>query len=115
MGHSLGTALATLAVATLGEEAKPVHGLYTFGQEPRISGKTFARNFDLDFKSRTFRVGNNVVTLVPIREMGYRQVGQVLVFDSSGKLPTDLHFWNNFFKRVGGVELRIWENSEPME
>jgi hypothetical protein len=31
-GHSLGAALATLGMASLGEEGKPVNGLYTFWQ-----------------------------------------------------------------------------------
>ena len=102
-GHSLGGALATLAMASLGEEAKPVHGLYTFGQ-PRVGGKSFARNFDLDFKTRMFRFVNNndVVTRVPTRKMGYRHIGQVLMFDSSGKLQADLHFWNQFLDRILG-------------
>ncbi len=102
-GHSLGGALATLGMASLGEEAKPVHGLYTFGQ-PRVGGKTFARNFDLDFKSRMFRFVNNndVVTRVPTRNSGYRHVGQVFMFDAFGKLQTDLHFWNHFLDRVIG-------------
>ncbi len=102
-GHSLGGALATLAMATFGEKAKPVHGLYTFGQ-PRVGGKTFARNFDLDFRTRMFRFVNNndIVTRVPTREMGFRHVGQVLMFDVLGKLQTDLHFWNHFLDRVAG-------------
>lgn len=110
-GHSLGAALATLGVATLGEEAKPVHGLYTFGQ-PRVGGKTFARNFNLDFQSRTFRFVNNndVVTRVPTRRMGYRHIGQVLVFDSRGNLQSDLHFWNLFLNRVAG---RIQDLGKP--
>lgn len=102
-GHSLGGALATLAMASLGEEAKPVHGLYTFGQ-PRVGGKTFARNFDLDFKARMFRFVNNndVVTRVPTRNSGFRHVGQVLMFDAFGILQADLHFWNQFLDRVAG-------------
>ena len=110
-GHSLGGALATLAMASLGEEARPVYGLYTFGQ-PRVGGKTFARNFDLDFKSRMFRFVNNndVVTRVPTRQMGYRHVGQVLLFDAFGKLQQDLHFWNRFLSRVSG---RIADLGQP--
>ena len=102
-GHSLGAALATLAVATMGEDAHPVNGLYTFGQ-PRIGGKTFARNFDLDFKERTFRFVNNsdIVTRVPGRVLGYRHVGRVLYFDSSGALHNDVHWWNQFLDRVKG-------------
>jgi triacylglycerol lipase len=110
-GHSLGAALATLGMASLGEEAKPVNGLYTFGQ-PRVGGKTFARNFDMDFKSRTFRFVNNndVVTRVPTREMGFRHVGQVLMFDAFGKLQSDLHFWNQFLDRVVG---RVADLGQP--
>lgn len=102
-GHSLGGALATLAVASFGENAKPVHGLYTFGQ-PRVGGKSFSRNFDLDFQSRTFRFVNNndVVTRVPTRAMGYRRIGRVVVFDSKGKLQTDPHFWNTLVNRLVG-------------
>lgn len=105
-GHSLGGALATLAMATFGEKAKPVHGLYTFGQ-PRVGGKTFAKNFDLDFQSQTFRFVNNndVVIRVSTRAMGYRHIGRVVVFDSKGMLQTDPHFWNIFVNRlVGRVE-----------
>jgi len=82
-GHSLGAALATLRMASLGEEAKQVNGLYTFGQL-RVGGKTIARNFDLDLKSRMFRFVNNndVVTRVPTREMGFCHVGQVIMFDA---------------------------------
>ena len=102
-GHSLGAALATLAVAKMGEDAKPVHGLYTFGQ-PRVGGKAFARNFDLDFKGQTFRFVNNsdIVTRVPGRALGFRHVGQVLYFDSSGILHDDVHWWNQFLDRVKG-------------
>ena len=110
-GHSLGGALATLAVAAFGEEAKPIHGLYTFGQ-PRVGGKTFARNFDLEYQARTFRFVNNndVVTRVPPRNLGYRHVGTVLMFDHAGILQTDLHFWNHFLDRVVG---RIEDLGKP--
>ncbi len=110
-GHSLGAALATLTAATFGEEAKPVHGIYTFGQ-PRVGGKTFARNFDQDFRTRTFLFVNNhdLFTRVLQRLLVYRHVGQTLVFDVSGKLQTDLHFWNHFLDRVAG---RIEDLGKP--
>ena len=102
-GHSLGAALATLAVAKMGEDAKPVNGLYTFGQ-PRVGGKAFAREFNIDFKDITFRFVNNndVVTRVPTRELGFRHVGQAFYFDSTGMLHDDLHWWNQFLNRVRG-------------
>lgn len=81
--------------------------------DSRVWGdKAFARNFNLDFKTRMFRFVNNndVVTRVPTRKTGYRHVGQVLTFDSNGKLQTDLHFWNQFLDRVFG---RIADLGQP--
>ena len=59
-----------------------------------------------------FRFVNNngVVTRVPTREMGFRHVGQVLMFDIFGKLQSDLHFWNQFLDRVVG---RVADLGQP--
>jgi triacylglycerol lipase len=110
-GHSLGAALATLAVATLREEDKPIHGLYTFGQ-PRIGDRTFERTFNADFKPRCFRFVNNndVVTRVPLRAMNYSHVGTFLYFDKDGNLSDDLSWWYQFLDRVEG---RIEDLGKP--
>lgn len=103
-GHSLGAALATLAVARLRDELdKPVHGLYTFGQ-PRTGDRVFERAYNLDSGSRSFRFVNNndLVTRVPTRLMGYSHVGKFLYFDDQGDLQTDSHFWYQFLNRVEG-------------
>jgi len=110
-GHSLGAALATLAVATLRAEDKPVHGLYIFGQ-PRTGDRSFATNFNADFKPRCFRFVNNndVVTRVPLRTMNYSHVGTFLYFDKDGNLTDDLHWWYQFLNRVEG---RIEDLGKP--
>ena len=102
-GHSLGAALATLAVANLRSEAKPVYGLYTFGQ-PRVGDSAFQQLFDLDFKAMCFRYANNndVVTRVPLRSMGYRHVGTCLYFDSEGVVRSDPSFWWKFLDSMEG-------------
>lgn len=102
-GHSLGAALATLAVAKLGEEDKPVNGLYTFGQ-PRVGDRSFARNFNQDFGNIAFRFVNNndVVTRVPPRATGFRHVGKTLYIDVDGRVQDDIHWWNQFVDRVKG-------------
>lgn len=103
-GHSLGAALAALAVARLRDEFdQPVHGLYTFGQ-PRIGDRTFERAYDQDNGSRSFRFVNNndVVTRVPMRAMGFSHIGTFLYFDHDGHLRRDPHFWFSFLDRIEG-------------
>jgi triacylglycerol lipase len=102
-GHSLGAALATLAVAAMRLELKPIHGLYTFGS-PRAGSLDFTDRFDQDFGGFTFRYVNNsdVVTRVPTREMGYSHVGTSLTFDADGAVHADMHFWNKFLERMKG-------------
>lgn len=103
-GHSLGAALATLAVAKLRLKVdKPVNGLYTFGQ-PRTGDRDFARAFNADFKAQTFRFVNNndAVTRVPLRAMTYSHVGRFLYFDNNGNLQDDIHWWGKLLDRVKG-------------
>ncbi len=103
-GHSLGAALATLAVAKLRyEEDKPVYGLYTFGQ-PRTGDRNFERIFNQDFKPRAFRFVNNndVVPRVPSRELGYSYVGTFLYFDVDGKLHSDISWWYRLLDSTKG-------------
>lgn len=109
-GHSLGAALATLAVARFRDDDRPVDGLYTFGQ-PRTGDRTFARNFDIDFKSQAFRFVNNndVVTRVPTRSMLYSHVGTFKYFTEDGRLVDDISFWNRFLDRMKGRMEDVFE------
>ncbi len=102
-GHSLGAALATLAVARVRLDLKPIHSLYTYGS-PRVGSLKFTDRFDGDFGEFTFRYVNNsdVVTRVATREMGYSHVGTSLIFDASGDVHADMHFWNKFLERMKG-------------
>ena len=105
-GHSLGAALATLTVAAMRLELKPIHGLYTFGS-PCVGSVDFTNQFDQDFGDFAFRYVNNVdvVTRVPTREMGYSHVGTTLTFDADGQAHADMHFWNKFLEQIkGGLE-----------
>ncbi len=79
-GHSLGAALATLAVAELSiREDRAVNGLYTIGQ-PRVGDPKFAAAFNGVFRDRCFRFINNndLVTRVPPRQFKYGYVGRPL-------------------------------------
>jgi len=87
-GHSLGGALATLAVAKLRQEKKQsVNGLYTFGS-PRVGNKKFADKFNNDFKRYTYRFvnDNDAVPHVPSEDMNFSHVGTRMHFDEKGKL-----------------------------
>jgi triacylglycerol lipase len=96
-GHSLGAALATLAVAKLRmEDDRPVNGLYTYGS-PRVGDRIFARNFNQEFVA-AFRLVNNtdIVTRAPARIMLYSHVGHFLYLDEDKNLHDDIHWWYQF-------------------
>lgn len=110
-GHSLGAALATLAVAKLRlEKDEPVNGLYTFGS-PRAGDRDFARAFDADFERQTFRYVNNndIVTRVPFRALHYSHVGTFKYFNNRG-VQQEISWWDKIVDRVEG---RIQELLEP--
>lgn len=113
-GHSLGAALAALAVAKLRfERDEPVNGLYTFGQ-PRTGNRDFASSFDADFGGQTFRYVNNndIVARVPTRASGYSHVGTFKYFDKNGKQDDQLDWWDKVVDRMkGGIEQIL--NSKP--
>ncbi|MBL7130891.1 MAG: lipase family protein [Candidatus Omnitrophica bacterium] len=96
-GHSLGGALATLAVDRLTDEGFDIHGLYTFGQ-PRVGDRVFARRFNRKIKHHAFRFVNDedIVTRVPPRAFGYRHIGTVRYFDYKGTLHKDNIGWKRF-------------------
>src|SRR5262249_40918815 len=98
-GHSLGAALATLAVAKLVERAEPVDGLYTFGS-PRCGDETFASGFNAHFR-RAYRVvnRNDLVTRAPPRPL-YHHVGTAKYIDESGMLRDEQDGWDAFVRRV---------------
>lgn len=103
-GHSLGAALATIAVARLRfEEDKPVYGLYTFGQ-PRTGDHRFAGFANSDTMTGIFRFVNNndIVTRVPGRALDYRHLGKMIYFTSDQKIETDIGLWIQFLDRVSG-------------
>ena len=102
-GHSLGGALATLAVAKLRQErGHPVNGLYTFGQ-PRVGDEEFSTHFNQDFGAYTYRFVNNndVVPRVPTRLMNYRDIGTFKYFDQYGKISDKITWDQILLKRVG--------------
>jgi triacylglycerol lipase len=67
-GHSLGAALATLALPDIELHMKRrVHALYTFGS-PRVGDDAFAKAFNNRFETRCFRIANtsDIVTSIPL-------------------------------------------------
>jgi len=89
-GHSLGGALAILAVARLQmEERISVQGLYSFGQ-PRTGDWTFAGAFNESFPSLAVRFVNNNDLVPHLPPTGpiwrYWHVKRLLYIDASGDL-----------------------------
>jgi len=90
-GHSLGAALATLAVARLANEGVAVAGLYTFGS-PTVGDPEFRDSFDNATKGRVFRYVNDldIVTRCPPEGVpllpSYKHVGTRKFFGADGVL-----------------------------
>jgi triacylglycerol lipase len=66
-GHSLGAALATLALPDIETEMKTkVTCVYTFGS-PRVGDDTFVKSYNSKFGNRSFRIVNtsDIVTSIP--------------------------------------------------
>lgn len=73
-GHSLGAAIATVAARDL----QLIRALYTFGS-PTVGDPDFARGFQaIGLPIYRFVDEHDLVTTVPLPEMGYRHVGDIL-------------------------------------
>ena len=112
-GHSLGGALATLAVAKMLSEThvSPVNGLYTYGK-PRVGAADFEKWFDGLMKSRDFRFVNDddIVPHVPPDVFGFEHEGTFLYFDGYGNLKTREDLWTLIKNGIGGEVNMIWKD-----
>ena len=89
-GHSLGAAQATLA-ASLYKGVGKSAVLYTFGS-PRVGNSAFVDTLN-NIESYRFRDCSDVVTRVPLPEMGYAHVGPARYIDRNGQIivnPSDV-------------------------
>jgi triacylglycerol lipase len=99
--HSLGGALATLAVAKFIERQEPIDGLYTYGC-PRCGDDAFASAFDASL-DRVYRFvyRNDIVTRVPPRQLlGYQHVGTVKYINTQCEITGELEGWAAFLQAV---------------
>ncbi len=103
-GHSLGGAMATVAASRYIHEDKPFTSVYTFGQ-PRVLGRSTARIFNAESRSRYFRFHNNndIVTRVPARFMGYSHIGTYLYISEERKIHQESGFWFRFVDYFDGA------------
>lgn len=89
-GHSLGGALAQLAVARLVQMRRGVQGLYTYGS-PRCGDIRFAKEFERHAGNITFRVVNEA-DLIPDAAptfLGFEHCGRHCQLDGQGRLLID--------------------------
>jgi len=95
-GHSLGGALATLALTELGRGT-----LYTFGS-PRVGDEEFSNIFNHLYKTYRFVNNNDVVPRIP--RMGYEHIGSLRHFTTGGKMLIEPSWarieWDRLWGRV---------------
>lgn len=109
-GHSLGGAMATVAVAKLMEEDIPFTAAYTFGQ-PRVVDRATGQRFNSECRDRYWRFCNDmdIVTRIPARIGGFTHVGSVVFMDHDGKIEAKLSRWQQFMNKVEGIHERFEE------
>ena len=89
-GHSLGGALAQLAVARLVQMRRGVQGLYTSGS-PRCGDLQFAKGFERHAGHITFRVVNEADLIPDVAPtfLGFEHCGRHCQLDDQGRLLID--------------------------
>ncbi len=90
-GHSLGGAMANIAILLLDRDLKvKPKKCYTFGQ-PKIGNKLFSRNFNSIYADILYRFHNtsDIVPLLPSVLFGYYDCGANLYLEQSGKINYD--------------------------
>jgi triacylglycerol lipase len=116
-GHSLGAALATLAARKFQLETNRFpQGIYTFGQ-PRTGDLNFAKSFDGQLQSVTFRFVNNndlvphlppdkllnnklVRDFTPPALRDFKHIGLLRYFDADGNLKDNPSVWDSIKEGV---------------
>ena len=101
-GHSLGAALATLAMSKLDLRTAE---LYTFGS-PRVGDSDFRAIFNNKFNPthvHRFRNQNDIVTRHPSTVWDYRHVGTCYYFDGDGKCVSDPSLWHRVKQFAKGM------------
>ena len=112
-GHSLGGALAKLAVARLIRIHRPVQGLYTYGA-PRCGNAAFAGQFDREARHYTFRIVNeeDVVPKVAPRLLGYEHAGRHCLLDNDGRLAIDAQPRNDLVSSLTDAFTMIFDGED---
>ena len=89
-GHSLGGALAQLAVAKLIQMGRPVQGMYTYGA-PRCGNTRFAGQFNRLARRSAFRFVNeaDIIPDVAPKFLGFEHCGRFCQLDGGGRLLVD--------------------------
>jgi len=121
VGHSLGGALATLAVGRLVYlyEVPKVITLWTFGS-PRVGNRKFAQWLSSAVVVRRYVNYVDPITWVPRWWWGFAHVGEALYFNREGRLvegPSRSQIWMNAIGelcRAGGLVSALIRRYHPM-
>jgi triacylglycerol lipase len=119
-GHSLGGALATLAIARCGVQDLDVQGLYTFGS-PLVGdsgfGKFFADLLANKFQIEHYRFVNNqdFITTVPPEAFHYQHTGALKLIKRNGEISDRVGIFDGLANFAGGVLRRAFAFTGPVD
>lgn len=114
-GHSLGAALATLAVAKCDAlQGFDVHGLYNYGS-PLVGDADFKNYFGgvlKKFQMEHYRFvdDQDIITVIPPDGFGYRHVGSLRLIKPNGEISGGIGAMDGFLNFLSGVFRRAFDS-----
>ncbi len=101
-GHSLGGALAQLAVARLMQQGRSAQGMYSYGA-PRCGNARFATQFNRLARRSSFRLVNeaDIIPDVAPKFLGFEHCGRYCELDDRGRLLIDTPEQHGLLQMLG--------------
>ena len=101
-GHSLGSALCVLSAFDYVNERNIPIDVVTFGS-PRIGNIPFIENFNENIQCMRIVNDRDIVSIAPLKLMGFHHVGDVVHLKETGTLTEETGFFKRLSWRIQGA------------
>lgn len=112
VGHSLGAAINVLFSSIMIPAMKPT--VWLFGC-PRVGNRHFAREYNFELGSETWRIVNNNDAVCRVPRLGYRHVGREVYIDWRGLVHHEPRWIFKLWNQLTGRAMSWWKNSDRLD